>query len=100
MTTDTVQLRAEYGAIFDEVVEALFDTDPLALNFGTNTDEYEPEATTIVPRLRACASLGRVRTVVHEAFVHWFGAEHAGPQASYQEAAERIWAVWRRRRAA
>ncbi|MDH3592492.1 MAG: hypothetical protein OER88_11465, partial [Planctomycetota bacterium] len=46
------QLRAEFGSLFDEVSGILFELDPIGINFKTNTDEYEPEVGTILPRLQ------------------------------------------------
>ena len=90
------ELRAEYGALFDEVAAILFELDPVGINFESNTDEYEPEVGTILPRLRSCNSVTDARRVIHEEFVRWFAPETAGPESDYQEAAERIWATWQR----
>jgi hypothetical protein len=92
-------LRAQYGALFDEVSQILFELDPVGINFETNTDEYEPEVGTILPRLRSCDSVDDARRVIHEEFVRWFDPDLAGPESNYDEAAERIWAAWQRRRA-
>lgn len=64
---------------------------PSASNFKNNADEYEPEAGTILPRLRGCATADDVRAVVHSEFVRWFGSEIAGPAEKYTSAAKRIW---------
>ena len=93
------QLRAEYGALFDEVAAILFELDPEGINFESNTDEYEPEVGTILPRLRSCSSVRDARRVIHEEFVRWFEPETAGPESSCQDAAERIWAAWKRHQA-
>jgi hypothetical protein len=90
------QVRARYGALFDEIAAILFELDPVGINFETNTDEYEPEVGTILPRLHSCSSAADVRRVIHEEFVYWFDSETAGPEARYQEAAERVWAAWQR----
>lgn len=90
------QLREEYGDLFDEVSAILFDLDPVGINFEFNNDEYEPEVGTILPRLKSCQSVGDVRRVVHQEVVHWFDNDIAGPETHYQDAAECIWAAWRR----
>jgi hypothetical protein len=69
----------------------LFSEDPIGLALGSNVDEYEPEAFTILPRLSGCASAGDVRRVVHEEFVTWFGAATAGPPEKYDTIASRVW---------
>ncbi len=84
-------IRAEYGVLFDEVSEILFEADPVGINFETNTDEYEPEVGTILPRLVECHSSTDVRRVVHEEFVRWFDADIAGPIENYTEIADQIW---------
>jgi hypothetical protein len=86
--------RAEYGKLFDSVATLLFRHDPIGIGFDTNTDEYEPEAETILPLLRNCRSVDDVLRVVHGEFVRWFDADTAGPQASYKGIASEIWQLW------
>ena len=50
------KIKKEYGRLFEAVSEILFRHDPAELNFGFNENEYEPEAETILPRLRNCQS--------------------------------------------
>ena len=89
-------VRRVYGDLFAHVSSALFAADPIGINFGSNFGEYEPEASTIIPRLRGCHSIQDVQAVVHEEFVAWFGLEDddrcASPQ-SYVVLAEDIWGV-------
>jgi hypothetical protein len=93
------RLKAEYGTLFEAMAEILFRHDPIGINFGDNTDEYEPEARTILPRLRACRSSDDVLAVVHEEFRRWFGDDTAGPREGYNAVAEEIWRRWQRWRA-
>jgi hypothetical protein len=88
-----LELRREFKALYQQVTLILFEEDPSGINFKTNTDEYEPEAGTILPRLRECSTADDVRAVVHEEFVRWFGAEIAGSAEKYISAAKRIWAA-------
>jgi hypothetical protein len=90
------QLRQEYGSLFDEVSAILFDLDPVSINFETNTDEYEPEVGTILPRLTSCQSIDDVRRVIHQEFIRWFDENIAGTETHYQQAAERVWVAWKR----
>jgi hypothetical protein len=60
----------------------------------TNTDEYEPEARTILPKLRGCHSSDDVHTVVHGEFVRWFGKDTAGSPQRYTKIACEIWQLW------
>jgi hypothetical protein len=88
------RLRAEYGKLFDSVAALLFRKDPIGINFETNTGEYEPEAETILPRLRTCQSADDVRHVVHQEFVRWFGPDTAGPPEHYEEIANEVFRLW------
>ena len=87
-----------YKELFAEVASILYELDPLHITFDgiAPTDEYEPEARTILPRLRSCSSVGDARRAIHEEFVQWFGPDNAGSESDYQEAAERLWAAWQR----
>lgn len=96
---DSTKLRKLYGALFDDVSAALFRADPIGLNFEENTDEYDTEARTILPRLTHCSSVEDALVVIHEEFEHWFGAERAGHRSRYVEVAAEVWAIWRARSA-
>jgi hypothetical protein len=90
------QLKAQYGELFDAIAGLLFRADPIGINFGHNTDEYEPEAGTILPRLKTCESADDVLRVVHEEFVRWFANSAGSPDRSRQVAFE-IWDLWEQR---
>ena len=90
------KIKRQYGALFDEVSALLFAADPIGVNFEENTDEYDPEAGTIIPRLRSCDGPEAVCTVVFEEFIRWFTAEIAGPREHYLDVSTRIWAAWQR----
>jgi hypothetical protein len=92
------RLRAEYGDLFDAVAALLFRHDPVGINFDENTDEYEPEAGTILPRLRNCESARDVQRVLHDEFVRWFDPVTAGPTERYSEIAAEIWRLWQQHR--
>ena len=103
MTTDRERiieerkrLRSEYRELFDTVSSLLFRHDPIEINFETNTDEYEPEVGTILPRLRDCASEADVVRVVHEEFMRWFGEDSVGSAEQYAEISAEIWRLWLR----
>jgi hypothetical protein len=72
----------------------LYRHDPIGINFEDNADEYEPEAETILPRLRSCHSAEDVLQVVHAEFVRWFDSATAGPQEHYKEIASEVWQLW------
>lgn len=87
------RVRANNPVLFETISKILFTHDPMETNFESNTDEYDPQAATIIPRLASCASEEDVLTVVHEEFCRWFGAQTAGPTTHYEEVAKEIWNV-------
>ncbi len=91
------KVQAEYPKLFIEIRQCLFQNDPVGINFETNTDEYDPEVGTIIPRLQECASQNDVLNVVHEEFTKWFGADVAGPKTNYTDVSENIWNIWKTR---
>src|SRR5438094_247156 len=88
------RLREMHVTLFERVSEILFEHDPIGINFESNTDEYEPEVGTILPRLKKCNSIEEARTVIHQEFVAWFGKDIAGPEQNYEEIAKDVWQAW------
>ncbi len=89
------KLKKRCGDLVEKVEKILFEEDPYGLNFGDNVDEYEPEASTILPRLRNCRSASDTRIVIHKAFCYWGNVSYAGPIEKYTHASERIWQIWK-----
>jgi hypothetical protein len=88
-------LQARHGALYTEVSQLLREADPIRLiTIGAPDDEYDPEVSTILPRLREAQSAAEVQKIIHEEFVHWFDADIAGPITYYAEVAEKVWGVW------
>jgi hypothetical protein len=83
--------------LFKALTEALFKSDPMGINFESNTDEYEAEVGTILPRLPACKSEDDALTAIHEEFCRWFGAETAGPKDRYRRVSQDVWKLWTNR---
>ena len=99
MTEDRGQwsqsLQAAYGSLYADVSHLLREADPLGLiAIGAPDDEYDPEVSTILPRLREANTAVDVQRIVHEEFVRWFGADIAGPITDYADIAERMWGTW------
>lgn len=88
------RLRAQYGGMFDSIAALLFRHDPIGICCANNTDEYYPEARTILPRLRDCGSAEEALRMVHAEFVRWFTPKIAGPKERYAEIASEIWDLW------
>jgi hypothetical protein len=88
-------LKAVYGSLYSDVSRLLREADPIGLiAIGAPDDEYDPEVSTILPRLRETNTVVDVQRIVHEEFVRWFGADIAGPLTDYADVAERIWGTW------
>jgi hypothetical protein len=92
------RLKDEYGELFDAVSALLYRHDPIGIAFDNeNSDEYDPETGTILPRLRNCESATDVQRVVHDEFVRWFDAGNAGSEERYAVIASEIWDLCRSR---
>jgi hypothetical protein len=88
-------LEAVYGSLYVDVSRLLREADPMHLiTLGAPDDEYDPEVSTILPRLREAHSAVDVQRIVYEEFVRWFDADLAGASTGYADVAEAIWAVW------
>ena len=98
IVAENERLKAEYGKVFDQLAEILFRHDPIGINYDDNTDEYEPEVRTILPRLRACQDSDDVVEVAYEEFQKWFGPEIAGGREKYRALGEEIWHLWNKTR--
>ena len=84
--------RTKYTVLRAVVSRILNETDPIGLlAMGAPGDEYDPEVSTVLPRLREVTSAGDVRAILHEEFVRWFDESIAGPPETYDLAATRIW---------
>ncbi len=78
------------------VSEALSQADPEGfLEMGAPPDEYDPEVSTILPRLSGATGVEDVALILHEEFVYWFGPEEASDPATYNEPAAEIWRALR-----
>jgi hypothetical protein len=91
---DKERFRKIYITLFEEVSQILFKHDPIGINFESNTDEYEPEVGTILPRLKECYSAEEACRVIHQEFIRWFGGEIAGPEQMYEEIGKEVWEAW------
>ena len=93
---DRAQRKALLAHREEEVatVEALlFRHDPIGINFDDNTDEYRPEAETIILRRQEVRTLPEVRALVHVEFIRWFD-DTAGPESTYEDIARELHCIW------
>ena len=68
----------------------------MGINFVDNTDEYDPEVDTILPRLKESKNPKDVNLIVREEFAKWFDktdAEKIAPSI-YESIADEIWEAW------
>jgi hypothetical protein len=87
---ERAELRKRYESAYDQLAALLFEEDPVGINFGDNSDEYEPEVGGILPRLASCRGLDDIESMVHQEFCAWFGDDTAGPRERYARVASRI----------
>lgn len=94
-------LKEAYGALYSDIARVIRAADPLRLiAIGAPDDEYDPELSTILPRLHEAASRNDVHRIVHEEFAQWFGPDIAGPPEAYSPVSDEIWKVWQKSAAA
>lgn len=97
MNVDIKACKAKYGKVFDEVSETLFEIDPIGISFTCNTDEYEPEVATILPRLETATNVMDVQNIIYEELDRWFsGAYNQWYKCigDYEPIANRVWKIW------
>lgn len=88
-------LEVAYGSLYSDVSRLLRKADPIGLiAMGAPDDEYGPEVSTILPRLREANSAADVQRIVYEEFVQWFDAKIVGPITDYADVSEEIWETW------
>lgn len=97
------RVKLQFGQLFTEVEQILFNHDPIGIafigdeNVADNPDEYAPEVGTILPRLRTAKSAADVTDIVYEEFIHWFDDEEtAGAKVIYKALSAEIWEAWKR----
>ena len=88
------KVRAEHPELFEKVSAAMYKEDLIDIDFGDNPDEYDPEAGTVIPRLKDCQNADDVATVLHEEYILWFDEEIAGTRESYENLGNTIWGIW------
>ena len=64
--------QAQYRALYDQLLEILFQLDPIGVH-RNNTEKFVPELATILPRLRDAGSPEDVEQIVLEELRRWYG---------------------------
>lgn len=94
---ERLELTVDRRDLVEEVSALLFRADPAGINFGSNTDEYESEAESIVIGLPGASGVEDVAQLAQRVFTLWFDADTAGPVERYEAVAVEIWDAWRSR---
>jgi hypothetical protein len=87
-------VKQAYGELYSQTEALFFRHDPIEISFGDNTDEYDAEVSTVLPRLRSCSSAADVQSVLHEEFSRWFGVGTAGSFDHYAVIGAELWTLW------
>jgi hypothetical protein len=66
------EIRQSYRTLYAELEEILFRCDPIGINLVENRDEYDPEVSTIPPRLKEARSESDVHNIIYEEFQQWW----------------------------
>lgn len=67
------RLQAHYRALYDEVVDILFEADPIGVHAHHNVEKFVPEATSILARLRDARFAEDVENIVQQELRRWYG---------------------------
>jgi hypothetical protein len=90
---DRRRFTQAYLALYKEVGSILDRHDPVGLiASGSPAGEYEPEVSTILPRLREALGPDDALGIVNEEFEKWFDR----PASDAAELGLEIWAAWQR----
>jgi hypothetical protein len=73
------RFQAQYHALYDELLEILFQLDPIGVH-GSNTEKFVPELATILPRLRDARSPEDVEQIIQEELRRWYGRRRLANQ--------------------
>jgi hypothetical protein len=89
-----VRLQATYGRLYTDVLDIIQRADLVGIAYVAD-DEYEPEVTTILPRLHQANSELDVATIIREEFDTWFyegATRHNEDRVTWT--AQEIWKAW------
>ena len=64
--------QAQYRALYDQLIEILFQLDPIGVHHD-DADKFVPELATMLPRLREARIADDVEQIVLEELRRWYG---------------------------
>ena len=74
------RLQAQYCALYDEVVDILFEADPIGVHAHHNVEKLVPEATSILARLREARFAEDVENIIQQELRRWYGRRRLAEQ--------------------
>ena len=91
-------LKSKYKDLYSEIESILSKHDPMGIDFEKNTDEYDPEVGTILPRLKEANNENDVLDIVYHELAKWFGITEVGTKNKtvYRSIAHDIWESWQK----
>jgi hypothetical protein len=67
------RFKARYRALYDEVLEILFQINPVGVHGVESFEKFVPEVASILPRLRDARLADDVEQIVLEELRRWYG---------------------------
>ena len=74
------RLQAQYGALYNELVDILFETDPVRVHVDPSAERFVPEASSILARLRDARLAEDVENIVQQELRRWYGRRRLSRQ--------------------
>ena len=88
------RLQATYGRLYTDLIDIIQQADLVGIAYVAD-DEYEPEVSTILPRLHQANNEEDVATIIREEFDAWFyEGTTGGKDDRVTWAAQEIWKAW------
>lgn len=78
------ELKQRYCQLFAAFSEILYRHDPAGIHFEVNSDEYEPEVGTILPRALNAQRPDEIVPILREELSRWFGVGLQRPGVTYE----------------
>jgi hypothetical protein len=91
------RLKQEYEGLFVDLSKYLFEVDPVGVNYEINSDEYDPEVGTILPRIVDLDTVDEIASILREEFNRWFG-DPTIYRSTYEDLAADMLTILRRYR--
>ena len=88
--------KEEMKPLIQEVSSILFECDPMCLDFGTNSDEYDFVADTVVLFLKDKETVGDVIEAIIRSIKCWFSSDLSDYKTNdkFISMSQRIWTAW------